>query len=152
MITLKFPRRRFLQIAASAVALPAVARIARAQTYPARPVCAIVPFAPGGPTDVCARLIAQRLSDSLGRQFVVENIPGAGGNIGTGQAARAVPDGYTIVFSANSHVINPALYEKVPYDPFKDFEAVSLAAAFASAFSVSNSVQAKTVSELVALI
>ena len=112
----------------------------------------IVPYAPGGPTDVCARLIAQKLSERLGQQFYVENVPGAGGNIGTGQAARAPADGYVILITVNSHVINPALYDKVPYDPFKDFAAVTLAAGFASALCVNPSVPANTVRDLVALI
>jgi tripartite-type tricarboxylate transporter receptor subunit TctC len=145
-------RRRFLQLAAGAAALPAVFRIARAQTYPTRSVRVIVPFAPGGPTDVCARLIAQKLSEHLGKQFYVENVAGAGGNIGTGQAARAVADGYSILITVNSHVINPTLYDKVPYNAFKDFEAVTLAAAFASALSVNPSVPANTVKDLVTLI
>jgi hypothetical protein len=130
-------RRRFLQLAAGAAALPAASRIARAQAYPTRPVRMIVPFAPGGPTDVCARLIAQKLSEHLGKQFYVENVAGAGGNIGTGQAARAVADEYSILITVNSHVINPTLYDKLPYNAFKDFKAVTLAAAFASALSVS---------------
>jgi tripartite-type tricarboxylate transporter receptor subunit TctC len=149
---MKLPRRQFLKAAAGALALTAPAHLSFAQDYPARPVRVIVPFAPGGPTDVCARLVAQKLSDHLGKQFYVENIPGAGGNIGTGQAARAKPDGYTVVFNANNHVINPTLYDKVPYEPFKDFEAVTLAAAFASAFSINPSVPATSVKELVALI
>jgi tripartite-type tricarboxylate transporter receptor subunit TctC len=149
---MRLPRRRFLHLAAGAAAFPAVSRIARAQAYPTRPVRVIVPFSPGGPTDVCARLIAQKLSEQLGRQYYVENVPGAGGNIGTGQAAKAKADGYSILITVNSHVINPALYDKVPYDPFKDFEPVSLAAAFASAFSINPSVPASTVKELVAVI
>jgi tripartite-type tricarboxylate transporter receptor subunit TctC len=148
---MKLPRRRFLQAAAVA-ALAAPARLSFAQDYPARPVRVIVPFSPGGPTDVCARLVAQKLSDHLGKQFYVENIAGAGGNIGTGQAARARPDGYAIMLNANNHVVNPSLFDKVPYDPFKDFEAVTLAAAFASAFSINPSVAATSVKELVALI
>jgi tripartite-type tricarboxylate transporter receptor subunit TctC len=148
----KLPRRSFLHLAAGAVALPAVSRVAKAQAYPTRSVRVIVPFAPGGPTDVCARLIAQKLSEHLGKQFYVENVAGAGGNIGTGQAARAVADGYSILITVNSHVINPTLYDKVPYDPFKNFEAVTLAAAFASALSVNPSVPANTVKDLVTLI
>ena len=149
---MKLPRRQFLHLAAAAAALPAVARFAWAQTYPARPVRVIVPFAPGGPTDVCARLIAQKLSEQLGKQFYVENVAGAGGNIGTGQAARAAADGYSILITVNSHVINPTLYDQVPYDAFKDFAAVTLAAGFASALSVNPSVPADTVKELVTLI
>ena len=149
---MKLPRRRFLRLAAGVAALPAVARFAWAQTYPARPVRVIVPYAPGGPTDVCARLIAQKLSEQLGKQFYVENVSGAGGNIGTGQAARAAPDGYSILITVNSHVINPTLYDHVPYDAFKDFAAVTLAAGFASALTVNPSVPAETVKELVTLI
>ena len=146
------PRRAFLHLAAGAATLPMLSQFAMGQAYPARPVRVIVPFSPGGPTDVCARLIAQKLTDHLGKQFFVENVAGAGGNIGTGQAAKATPDGYTILIAVNSHVINPTLYDKVPYDPFKDFEAVTLAASFASAFSINPSVAANSVSELVALI
>jgi tripartite-type tricarboxylate transporter receptor subunit TctC len=153
---LKLPRRRFLHLAAGAAALPAgshlTSRTAWAQAYPSRPVRVIVPYAPGGPTDVCARLIAQKLSEHLGKQFYVENVAGAGGNIGTGQAARAAADGYVVLITVNSHVINPSLYDTVPYDAFKDFEAVTLAAAFASALSVNPSVPANSVQDLVALI
>jgi tripartite-type tricarboxylate transporter receptor subunit TctC len=156
----KTPRRQFLQLAVGAAALPAASvmvsrlapRTAWAQAFPVRPVRVIVPFAPGGPTDVCARLIAQKLSERLGRQFYVENVAGAGGNIGTGQAARAAADGYTLLISVNSHVINPNLYDQVPYDPFRDFEAVTLAVAFASALSVNPSVPANSVAELVTLV
>src|SRR3977135_2313377 len=94
---MKFARRAFLHLAAGAAALPVVSRFARAQDYPLRPVRVIVPFAPGGQTDVVARLIAQKLSDRLGKQFYIENAAGAGGNIGAARAAQAAPDGYTIV-------------------------------------------------------
>lgn len=149
---MSFPRRQFLRLAAGAAASPALLKIATAQSYPARPVRVIVPYSPAGPTDVCARLIAQGLSDRLGKQFYVENITGAGGNIGTGQAARTAPDGYTVLITVNSYVINPNLYAKVPYDALKDFEAVSLIAIFQSAMLVNPSVPANTVNELVALI
>ena len=142
---MKLPRRRFLHLLAGAAALPAMPRIAMAQAYPARPVKLIVPYAPGGPTDVCARLIAQKLSEQLGKQFYVENVGGAGGNIGTGQAAKAAPDGYTILIAVNSHVINPTLYDKVPYDPYKDFDPVTLSVAFSSAFFVHPSLPANSV-------
>ncbi len=147
-------RRAFLKLSASVIALPATTVLAGAQapSYPTRPVRLIVPFAPGGPTDVPARLIAQRLYDHFGRQFFVENIPGASGNIGAGQAARAAPDGYTILITVNSLVINPSLFDKVPYDPYKDFDPVTLAVTFASLLSVHPSVPANTVGELVALI
>jgi len=149
---MKLSRRRFLHLAAGAAALPAFAGPAHAQAYPNRPVRVIVPYSPGGPTDVCARLIAQKLSDRLGKQFYVEDIVGAGGNIGTGQAARSAPDGYTILITVNSYVINPTLYEKLPYDALKDFEAVTQIAIFQSAMFVHPSVPARTVTELVALI
>src|SRR5262249_7009555 len=96
--------------------------------YPNRPVRVIVPFAVAGPTDIMARLMAQKLSERTGRQFYVENVPGAGGNMGMGQAASAHPDGYTILFVSSSFVVNPSLYATVPYDPIKDFEPVTLAA------------------------
>jgi tripartite-type tricarboxylate transporter receptor subunit TctC len=149
---MRLPRRCFLHLAASIVALPALSDIAGAQSYPNRPVRVIVPYSPGGPTDVCARLIAQKLSDRLGKQFYVEDVAGAGGNIGTGQAARTTPDGYTILITVNSYVINPTLYEKVPYDALKDFEAVTQVAIFQSAMFVHPSVPARSVAELVALI
>jgi tripartite-type tricarboxylate transporter receptor subunit TctC len=149
---MRLPRRRFLHLAAAFATLPAFPRMARAQSYPTRPVRVIVPYSPGGPTDVCARLVAQKLSDRLGKQFYVEDIVGAGGNIGTGQAARTAPDGYTLLITVNSYVINPTLYEKVPYDPLKDFEAVTQIAIFQSAMFVHPSVPARTVAELVALI
>src|SRR6201996_130441 len=129
---MRLPRRRFLQLAAGTAALPALSGLASAQSYPARPVRVIVPYSPGGPTDVCARLVAQKLSDRLGKQFYVEDVVGAGGNIGTGQAARTAPDGYTNLITVNSSGINPTLYEKVPYDALKDFEAVTQIAIFQS--------------------
>jgi tripartite-type tricarboxylate transporter receptor subunit TctC len=146
------PRRHFLRFAAGVAALPALSRPLFAQGYPARPVRMIVPFAPGGPVDVCTRMVARRLSERLGSQFYVENIPGASGNIGAGQGAKARPDGHTILLNTNNHVINPSLFAKVPYDPFKDFDAVTRVVSFASAFSVNPLVPARTVSELVALI
>src|SRR5579871_1980684 len=145
-------RRLFLQLSAAIALLPPLSTRAGAQSYPARPVRVIVPYSPAGPTDVCARLIAQKLSDRLGKQFYVENIAGAGGNIGTGQAARTAPDGYTLLVTVNSYIINPNLYEKVPYDPLKDFEAVTEVANFQSSMFVHPSVPARSVSELVALI
>ena len=126
-------------------AVPALPRPLLAQAYPARPVRMIVPFAPGGPVDVCTRMVAQRLSERLGSQFYVENVPGASGNIGAAQAAKARPDGHTILLNTNNHVINPSLFARVPYDPFKDFDAVTLVVSFASAFSINPSVPASTV-------
>jgi tripartite-type tricarboxylate transporter receptor subunit TctC len=111
-----------------------------------------VPFAPGGTTDIFARLITQKLSEQFGKQFYVENIAGATGNIGTGQAAKAAPDGYTILFAFSSHVVNPSLFAKVPYDPNKDFDPVTLAVASTTVLAVNPSIPAKTVDDLVALI
>src|SRR6202790_5327417 len=149
---MRLPRRQFLHLTAAAAALPAFPDIASAHSYPVRPVRVIVPYSPGGPTDVCARFIAQGLSEALGKQFYVENIAGAGGNIGTGQAARTAADGYSILITVNSYVINPTLYAKVPYRVLQDFDSVTLAVGFPSAMLVSPSVPATTVKELVALI
>jgi tripartite-type tricarboxylate transporter receptor subunit TctC len=147
---MKLQRRRVLQLAAGAAALSASSRIAGAQTYPTHPVRVIVPYASGGPTDICARLIAEKLSVQFGRQFYVEDVPGAGGNIGTGQAAKAPADGYTILVTVNSYVINPALYTRVPYDPFRDFDPVTLATKFSSGLLIHPSLPVKTVKDLVA--
>jgi len=107
-----------LYLAAGANTLSTVSRMARAQTYPERAVRVIVPFPPGGATDVFTRLAAQKLTERLGKQFYVDNIGGASGNIGMGQAAKARPDGYTILFAFSSYVTNPNLFNKVPYDPY----------------------------------
>ena len=104
--------------------------------YPNKPVKIIVPFAPAGPTDIAARLIATKLTDSLKQQFFVENVAGAGGNIGMGQAAKSAPDGYTILFVSSSYVVNPSLYDKVPYDPYKDFRPLTVAATAANVLLV----------------
>jgi len=149
---MSFPRRQFLRLSAAAAVLPAMSHVGWAQGYPTRQVRVIVPFAPGGPPDTVARLLAQRLSDSLGKQFYVENLPGGSGNTGTGQAARATPDGYTVLVTVNNIVINPPLFEKVPYDPYKDFDPVSLAVSYSSVLAVNPTVPANTVTELVALI
>ena len=147
------PRRRFLHWAAGAAALAAIPRIAQAQAYPSRPVRVIVPFAPGGQTDVVARLIAQKVSDRLGQQFYIENAAGAGGNIGAGRAAQAAPDGYTILFiDAIGFTANPNLYSRLPYDPATDFDAVAIGATTMQVLSANPSVPAQTVQELVALI
>jgi tripartite-type tricarboxylate transporter receptor subunit TctC len=145
-------RRTFLQLAAGAAALPALARRAQAQGYPTRPVRVIVPYAPGGPTDVFGRLMAQKLTEQLGRQFFVENIGGAGGNIGMGRGAKAERDGHTIVLVPTPLVINPTLYDQVPFDPIKDFEPATLAVATTTVLAVHPSVPSQTTRELVELI
>jgi tripartite-type tricarboxylate transporter receptor subunit TctC len=150
---MKLPhRRQLLHLAAGAAALSAVSRFARAQTYPARPVRVIVPYAPGGPTDILARLIAQKLSEHFGKQFYVENIGGAGGNVGMGQGAKAAPDGYTMLVAGTPMVINPTLYERVPFDPYKDFDPVTLAVTSPDMLSVNPSLPVQSVKDLVALI
>src|SRR3954449_8251702 len=125
---------------------------ATAQGYPNRPVRIVVGFTAGGPTDAIARIVAQRLSDSLGQQFVVENQGGAGGNTAAGQVARATPDGYTIMAISTGFVVNPSLYARVPYDPVKDFAAVTLVAVSPNVVVVNPQVPAKSLPELVKLI
>jgi tripartite-type tricarboxylate transporter receptor subunit TctC len=104
--------------------------------WPNKPVKIIVPFAPAGPTDIAARLIAQKMSDNLKQQFYIENQAGAGGNLGMGNAAKAPADGYTILFVSSSYVVNPSLYPKVPYDPYKDFKPLTVAATAANVLLV----------------
>jgi tripartite-type tricarboxylate transporter receptor subunit TctC len=111
-----------------------------------------VPFPAGGLTDSFARLMVQKLSEHLGKQFYVENIAGASGNIGTGQAAKAAPDGYTVLFALSSFVVNPSLFAKIPYDPVRDFDPVSLAVISTALLTVNPAVPARTVAELVSLI
>jgi tripartite-type tricarboxylate transporter receptor subunit TctC len=147
---MKLPRRKVLHLATGAAALIAAPRIARGQSYPTRQVRVVVPFAPGGPTDIFARLIVQKLSDQLGKQFYIENVGGASGSIGTVQVAKALPDGYTILFHVNSFVINPIFFDKVAYDPFRDFEPVMLAARNDVIFAINPSLSVKTVAEFVA--
>src|SRR5262245_1404781 len=110
---MKLARRQFLYLAAGVAALPVGSQVARAQGYPTRPVRIIVGFAPGGPTDVFARVMAQWLSDRLGQQFVVENRPGAGSNIATEVVANASPDGHTLLLTAPANTINATLYDKL---------------------------------------
>jgi tripartite-type tricarboxylate transporter receptor subunit TctC len=120
-------RRAFLQ--ASGFALAAASGIApktvHAANYPDRPIKIIVPFAPGGPTDIMARIVATHLGEAIGGTLVVENRPGAGGNIGIGIAAHADPDGYTLLITSSAYVVNPGLYAKIPYDPYKDFAPIA---------------------------
>src|SRR3984893_12666036 len=136
----------------TAVVLGFGAGSASAQSYPAHSVRAIVAFAPGGVTDTFTRLMAHKLSENLKQQFYVDNIPGATGNSGTAQAAKAVPDGYTLLFAFSSYVVNPTLFDKIPYDPDKDFDPVTLAVTSTTVLTVNPMVQAATVKELVALI
>lgn len=123
-----------------------------ADNYPDHRVRVIVPFAAGGPTDVIGRMVAERLSDAWGQQLYVENMPGAGGNIGVEAAGRAAPDGYTIVVVSTGFIINPGMYSKIGYDPVKDFAPISLVAASPNVVTVHPSVPAKDLKELIALI
>src|SRR6516165_189168 len=119
-------RRQFLHLAAGAAALSAVSRTSRAQAYPSRPITMIVPFAPGGLTDVIGRILAEGMRTLLGQPIIIENVGGANGSIGTGRVARAAPDGYTLVLGIwNTHVANAAIYA-LQYDVVKDFEPVLL--------------------------
>jgi tripartite-type tricarboxylate transporter receptor subunit TctC len=145
-------RRRFLSVAGAAAAGVAAPSFAWAQSYPTHPVRAIVPFPPGGATDIVARPIVQELSQRLGQQFLVENVPGASGDIGTAKAAKAAPDGYTLLFAYSSHVVNTSLFDKVPYDPIKDFAPITLAVTSPAVLSVHPAFPAKTLDELIALI
>jgi tripartite-type tricarboxylate transporter receptor subunit TctC len=124
----------------------------REHTYPARPVRLIVPFAAAGPTDVIARLVAQKLSESWGQQVYTENIPGAGGNTGITMAAKAAPDGYTILVVSTGFIVNPSMYAKIPYDPIKEFAPISLVAASPNVISVHPALPARTLKELIELV
>src|SRR5215470_8319493 len=122
---MKLPRRKFLQFAGAAAVAPAFSCAATAQTYPSRPITMIVPFPAGGGTDVVARLLAERMKESLGQPIIIENVSGASGNIGVGRLARAKPDGYTIDLGHSSpHAFNAALFS-LPYDVLNDFEPIS---------------------------
>src|SRR5436305_1734348 len=141
-----------MRLLAAFVALMLSAATAFAQGYPNKPVRVVVGFAAGGPSDVIGRIVAQKLSESLGQQFYVENVGGAGGNTAAGQDARVTPDGYTIMAISTGFMVNPSLYARVPYDPIKDFSPVSLVAASPNVVVVNPQVPAKTLPELVELI
>ena len=147
---MKLPRRKFLHLAASAAALPALPRIAKGQAYPSRPLRIVVGFPPGGPPDIAARVLAERLSEAWARPVVVENATGSGGNLAVERVARAQPDGYTLLIVSNAIVINPGLYEKLPYAQ-SDLAPISLAAFTPCILVVNNNVPAKSVQEIVAL-
>jgi tripartite-type tricarboxylate transporter receptor subunit TctC len=147
---MKLPRRQFLHLAAGAAALPAVSRIAWAQAYPSRPVRIIAPTAPGGAPDILARLIGPWLSERLGQQFVVENRPGSGTNIGTEVVVRASPDGYTLLMVASANAINATLYDKLNFVFLRDIAAVAGIISLPFVMVVNPSVPAKTVPEFIA--
>ena len=143
-------RRKFLRLAAGAAALPVVSRIARAQTYPTRPVHIVVGYAPGGVTDITARLIGPWLSDRLGHQFVVENRPGASGNLAAESVVRASPDGYTLLLVASNNAYNATLYDKLKFNFIRDIAPVASICRDCFIMVVNPSSPAKTVPEFIA--
>ena len=148
-------RRRVIKIAsalAAGVAAPAILRIGSAlAAYPERPVRIVVANTPGGPSDIVGRITAAALQQSTGKTFIIENIGGAGSNIGMGNVARAEPDGYTILLATNAYSVNASLYNKIPYDPLKDFIGVSELATSPNTFAVRSELPAKTLKEFAAL-
>jgi tripartite-type tricarboxylate transporter receptor subunit TctC len=143
------PRRKFLRLAAGAAALPAMSRIAEAQTYPTRPITMIVPFPAGGPTDAVGRVFAERMRGSLGQPIIIENVSGADGSIGVGRAARARPDGYTIdLGSLSNHVMNAAFYS-LQYDVLNDFAPISPLGTMSFGFFAKKTMPAKDLKELI---
>ncbi|MGA2941709.1 MAG: tripartite tricarboxylate transporter substrate binding protein [Xanthobacteraceae bacterium] len=147
---MKLRRREFLQLAAGAAVLPVTSRTALAETYPSRPVHILVGFAPGGPTDIAARLIAQWLSDRLGQPFIVDNRPGAATNIATEAVAHAPPDGYTLLAAVSSNAINPALYTDLTFSFTRDIAMVAELQTTPMVLEVNPSVPASNVQELIA--
>jgi len=148
--SVKLPRRKFLHVAAGAAALPALPRYASALDYPTRPVRIIVGFPPGGGADIFSRVIGQWLSERLGQQFIIENRPGAGGNVGTEFVVRAPADGYTLLLVTNPNVINATLYDKLNYNFIRDIAPVASIARGAFVILVNAAFPAKTVPELIA--
>jgi tripartite-type tricarboxylate transporter receptor subunit TctC len=144
------PRRRFLGLAAGAAALPAVSRITWAQVYPSRPVRIIVPIAPGGSSDILARLIGQWLSERFGQAFVIENRPGAGSNIGTEAAVRAPADGHTLLLASSTNAINATSYDKLNFNFIRDIVPVASIANLTYVIAVHPSFPAKTIPEFIA--
>ena len=147
---MKLPRRNFLHLAAGAAALPAVSRIARAQTYPSRPIRVIVPFAAGGQSDILARLIGQWLSERLGQPFIIENRPGATGNIGTEAVIRAPADGYTLLLVVPANAISVALYDKLNFNFVRDTMPVAGISRGPLVMEVNPAIPINTVPEFIA--
>jgi tripartite-type tricarboxylate transporter receptor subunit TctC len=147
---MKLPRRKFLHLAAGAIALPALHRVARAQAYPTRPVRIVVGFAAGQAVDIVTRIIGQSLSERLGQQFIIENRPGAGGNIGTEVVVRAPADGYTLLAVGTNNMINATLYEKLNFDFIRDITPVASVYRVPQVMEVNPSYPAKTVPEFIA--
>jgi tripartite-type tricarboxylate transporter receptor subunit TctC len=147
---MKLPRRQFLHLATSAAALPVVSRVARAQTYPTRPVRLIVPIAPAGGSDITARLIGQWLSERLGQPFIIENRPGGGTNIGTEAVVRAPADGYTLLMVGSYNATNAALYDKLNFNFIRDIAPVAGVFRGPYVMVVNPSVPAKSLPEFIA--
>src|SRR5262249_16767892 len=147
---MKFPRRQFLRLAAGAAALPVISQIARAKTYPSGPVRLIAPFPAGGPPDIVARLMGQCLSERLGQQFVIENRPGAGTNIGTEVVVRASPDGYSLLMAGTPNAINATLYEKLNFNFIRDIAPVAGIMRAFNVVVVHPSFPARTIPEFIA--
>jgi tripartite-type tricarboxylate transporter receptor subunit TctC len=147
---MQLPRRQFLRLAATAAALPAVPRLARAQAYPSRPVRWIVGFAAGGPAEILARLIGQWLSERLGQPFIIENRPGAGSNIATEAVVRAPADGYTLLLVTTANAVNATLYDKLNYNFMRDIAPVAGLIRVPVVVEVNPAVPVKTIPELIA--
>src|SRR5258707_6469681 len=145
--------RKLVRLLTLAALCALAAGTASAQSWPTRPIKYIVPFAPGGTTDILARTISEKLSVALGQAVVVENNPGAGGGVGADFTAKAAPDGYTIMGGTiSTHAINASLYANLPYDPVKDFVAITLIARVPNLLVINPEIPAKTVAELIALL
>src|SRR5215813_1097094 len=150
---MKLPRRNFLHLAAGAAALPAVSRFAFAQAYPTRPVTMVVPFAAGGTTDFAARAVSEHMSHTLGKQFIVENVPGAGGTIGSIRVMRAKADGYTILMGhQGTHAFSVSLYPNLAYKPDADFEPIGMVVETPNFIVARNDFPPKDLKEFVAYV
>lgn len=140
------------RVVMAGAALAMMAGASQAQNFPsAKPITLVVPFAAGGSTDIVSRIIGQKMSELLGQNVIIENVSGAGGNVGTNRVAKAAPDGYTILMGTiSTHAINPAVFKKMPHDPVKDFAPISLLALVPSVLTVANDFPAKDVKEMIA--
>jgi tripartite-type tricarboxylate transporter receptor subunit TctC len=149
---MKIPRRAFVRLAAGAAAFPLASRVSRAQIYPSRPITLAVPFSPGGGTDIVARVVAEKMSKTLGQQIIVENRPGAGGTVAVRQVAKSAPDGYTLgLGNPGALAIAPTMYANLGYDPRKDLSPVGFIGTTPFVLVVHPSVPARSIYELIAL-
>src|SRR5882757_10851340 len=147
-------RREVLRAGAAMISTLAASQLgsrsAQAAGYPERPIKIIVPFAPAGPTDIMARILSTHLGDALGGTLIVENKPGAGGNIGIGAAAHAEPDGYTLLITSSAYVVNPGLYARIPYDPYTDFAPIAELATSPNVILVDPRLGVNSIADLIA--